>query len=99
MRMRSHNLNEFFPDLINKNMKLAFHQWKKMSNFITNEALLIGPETRTSAPVKITRNEVGESISTKGLYPIGEGAGYAGGITSSAIDGLKIIDNIFSEEI
>lgn len=99
MRMKSHNLNEFFPDLINKNMKLAFHQWKKMSNFITNEALLIGPETRTSAPVKITRNEVGESISTKGLYPIGEGAGYAGGITSSAIDGLKIIDNIFSEEI
>ncbi len=99
MRMKSENLNDFFPDVIKKNMKSAFHQWKKMSNFVSNEALLIGPETRTSAPVKITRNEAGESISTKGLYPIGEGAGYAGGITSAAIDGLKIVDNIFAEEI
>jgi uncharacterized FAD-dependent dehydrogenase len=96
MRMKSHNLNDFFPEVINKNMKLAFNRWKNMSNFISHDALLIGPETRTSAPVKITRNELGESINIKGLYPIGEGAGYAGGITSAAIDGLKIIDNIFA---
>ena len=96
MRLKSHDLNEFFPDVIKDNMKLAFSKWKSMSGFITNEALLIGPETRTSAPVKITRNELGESVSTHGLYPIGEGAGYAGGITSAAIDGLKIVDNIFA---
>ena len=46
--------------------------------------------------MKITRNELGESINTKGLYPIGEGAGYAGGIISAAIDGFKIIDLAFA---
>ena len=57
---------------------------------------MIGPETRTSAPVKITRNEFGESINTIGFYPIGEGAGYAGGIISAAIDGFKIVDLSFA---
>ena len=49
-----------------------------------------------SAPVKVTRNEFGESINTKGLYPIGEGAGYAGGIISAAIDGFKVVDLAFA---
>ena len=99
MRLKSYNMNDFFPEVITRNFNLAFKKWKGMVGFISSEALLIGPETRTSAPVKITRNEMGESINIKGLYPIGEGAGYAGGITSAAIDGLKIIDNIFSEII
>ena len=53
------------------------------------DAVLTGIETRTSAPVKITRNERLESISLSGLYPCGEGAGYAGGIMTAAIDGIK----------
>jgi hypothetical protein len=55
---------------------------------------MIGVETRTSAPVKITRNGNLESISTEGLYPCGEGAGFAGGIVSAAVDGLKVAENI-----
>ncbi|MEG1364138.1 MAG: NAD(P)/FAD-dependent oxidoreductase, partial [Cetobacterium sp.] len=54
------------------------------------------PETRTSAPVKITRNEFGESINVKGLFPVGEGAGYAGGIISAAVDGMKVVDLAFT---
>ncbi|MCM1021290.1 MAG: FAD-binding protein [Muribaculum sp.] len=61
--------------------------------FLTNEATLIGCETRTSSPVRITRdNELLISISTPGLYPCGEGAGYAGGIVSAAIDGIRCAD-------
>jgi len=61
---------------------------------VTAEASLIGAETRTSAPVRILRNETGESVSLPGLYPAGEGAGYAGGIMSAALDGCKAADNI-----
>ncbi|MGL5797854.1 MAG: NAD(P)/FAD-dependent oxidoreductase [Cetobacterium sp.] len=97
MELSSYNLNELFPKVISDNMKLAMGHWEKTQrNFITEHANLIGPETRTSAPVKITRNEFGESINTIGLYPIGEGAGYAGGIISAAIDGVKIIDLAFT---
>jgi len=61
--------------------------------------VFLGPETRTSAPVKILRDLKGESISIKGLFPIGEGAGYAGGIMSAAVDGIKIVDLAFSKKI
>ena len=67
--------------------------------FISNKVNLIGPETRTSAPVKILRDLKGESISIKGIFPIGEGAGYAGGIMSAAVDGIKIVDLAFSKKI
>jgi uncharacterized protein len=56
-----------------------------------NDALLTGVETRTSSPIRIKRNENDfQSINTKGLYPAGEGAGYAGGILSAGIDGIKV---------
>ena len=97
MELKSYDLNNLFPKVIADNMKMAMGYWEKTQrNFISEHANLIGPETRTSAPVKITRNELGESINTKGLYPIGEGAGYAGGIISAAIDGFKIIDLAFA---
>jgi uncharacterized FAD-dependent dehydrogenase len=61
---------------------------KKMHGFICPEALLIAPETRTSTPVRITRNaETCESTVISGLFPAGEGSGYSGGIVSSALDG------------
>ncbi len=62
---------------------------KKISCFDDSEAVLTGPETRSSSPVRITRGETLESISVKSFYPCGEGAGYAGGIVSAAVDGLR----------
>ncbi len=56
------------------------------------DAVLTGVETRTSSPIRIKRNEHYQSLNTKGLYPAGEGAGYAGGILSAAVDGIKIAE-------
>ncbi|QAA30893.1 NAD(P)/FAD-dependent oxidoreductase [Clostridium manihotivorum] len=67
---------------------------KKIKGFADDSAVMIGIETRTSAPVRIERNENLESISLKGMYPAGEGAGFAGGIVSAAVDGLKVAENI-----
>ena len=68
-----------------------------MEGFITDQALLHGVESRTSCPLRITRDDSYQSISHRGLYPAGEGAGYAGGITSAACDGIRIAEAIVSE--
>jgi len=65
---------------------------RKIKGFAADDALLTGVETRTSAPINIKRDENLQSINTKGLFPGGEGAGYAGGIMSAAIDGIKIAE-------
>jgi uncharacterized FAD-dependent dehydrogenase len=67
---------------------------RKLKGFVTTEATLIGIESRTSSPVRVPRNDRFESVGVKGLYPAGEGAGYAGGIMSSAVDGIRIADSI-----
>lgn len=67
---------------------------RRLRGFVTAEATLIGIESRTSAPVRILRGAHHESIGLSGLYPTGEGAGYAGGIMSSAVDGVKVADTI-----
>ena len=67
---------------------------RRMRGFITAEATLIGTETRTSAPVRILRGDDLQSVSLTGLYPAGEGAGYAGGIMSAALDGVRVADAI-----
>lgn len=67
---------------------------RKMKGFVTAEATLTGVETRTSAPLRILRGEDGQSLSLEGLYPAGEGAGYAGGIMSAALDGVRTADLI-----
>ncbi len=67
---------------------------RKLKGFVTAEATLIGIESRTSSPVRVLRDSSFESVGVKGLYPAGEGAGYAGGIMSSAVDGIKIADVI-----
>ncbi|MGL4308003.1 MAG: NAD(P)/FAD-dependent oxidoreductase [Cetobacterium sp.] len=98
MRMKNYDLNNLFPEVISKNMKSAMKYWEKTQrNFIGKNANLIAPETRTSAPVRITRNEFGESLNIKGLFPVGEGAGYAGGIVSAAVDGMRIVDLAFTD--
>ena len=62
---------------------------KKLSGFANRSAVLSGVETRTSSPVRILRNELRTAIGHDTIYPCGEGAGYAGGITSAAVDGIK----------
>lgn len=69
----------------------------RIKGYGMNDAILTGIETRTSAPVKISRNENLESISAKGMYPAGEGAGFAGGIISAAVDGIKVAEKIIIE--
>ena len=67
---------------------------KYAERFAEADAVLTGPETRTSSPIRISRGEDFNSISVKGLYPCGEGAGYAGGIMSAAVDGLRVAKHI-----
>lgn len=88
-------LREVLPDFVYHGLCQALpHFNRKMKGFVTSEAVLVGVETRTSAPLRITRNEHGESVSHPGLFPAGEGAGYAGGIMSAAFDGLRAADKV-----
>lgn len=84
------NLHELFPSHITQSLQRAILMFnEELPGFISQNALLHGVETRTSSPVQILRHaDTYESTSLKGLYPIGEGAGYAGGIVSSAVDGM-----------
>ncbi|MCX8123006.1 MAG: hypothetical protein N3F66_02450 [Spirochaetes bacterium] len=92
-----HNLNEILPDIIREPLKRAIaHFDSKMKGFLTQEGIVVGVETRTSSPVRIVRDENFQSINCKGLYPVGEGAGYAGGIVSSAVDGIRAAQKILT---
>jgi uncharacterized FAD-dependent dehydrogenase len=83
-------LREVLPAFVYDSLRLALpHFDRRMRGFVTAEATMIGVETRTSAPLRIVRGESGESLSHAGLFPAGEGAGYAGGIMSAALDGLR----------
>lgn len=84
------NLNKVFPEFINESLKVGFSVFERqIKGFSSPDAVLTAPETRTSSPVRIDRNEERVSFSSANIYPCGEGAGYAGGITSAAVDGLK----------
>lgn len=84
-------IDQLLPSSIARRLQKGFMEFgKKQRGFLTNEAILIGAETRTSSPVRLTRdNETLQHIRLQGLYPCGEGAGYAGGIVSAAIDGQR----------
>ncbi len=84
------DLHRCLPDYVTKTLLAGLQNFeKKIPGFSAPDVIITGVETRTSAPVRIRRREDFESVSTPGLYPVGEGAGYAGGITSAALDGLK----------
>lgn len=89
-------MHEWIPSYISKRLASGLVDFdKRMKGFLTNEAILVGVESRTSSPIRIPRNELTlEHISVCGLYPCGEGAGYAGGITSSALDGEACAEKI-----
>lgn len=89
-------LHFWMPSFIADRLSKGFQQFGKLSHgFLTNEAVMIGMETRTSAPVRIVRdNETLQHISISGLFPCGEGAGYAGGIVSAGIDGERCAESL-----
>ncbi len=88
------NLRDIFPPSINRDLESGIKNFgRKIRGFDFDYAILSGVESRTSSPVKIPRNQDCES-EVKGLYPCGEGAGYAGGITSAAVDGIKVFESI-----
>ena len=87
-------LHTLFSEEITESFVQGMHQFaKRIPEFDRKDAILSGVESRTSSPVRIPRDENFES-SLKGVYPCGEGAGYAGGIMSAAMDGMKIAEEI-----
>jgi len=89
------DLQKVLPNYVIKTLREGITDFgKRLRGFVSAEASLIGIESRTSAPVRVLRNQHFESTGLAGLYPAGEGAGYAGGIMSSAIDGVKVADII-----
>jgi len=84
------DLRQCLPDFVTDTLAEALPDFdRKIKGFAHPEAIMTGVETRTSAPVRILRDKEYRSTSTQGVYPIGEGAGYAGGIMSAALDGLN----------
>lgn len=90
------DLNIVLPPQIARRLQKAFIDFdKKMPGYLTNDAVLHAPESRTSSPVQVPRDPLTlEHVEVKGLYPCAEGAGYAGGIISAAIDGMKCVEKI-----
>ena len=90
-------LHEFLPPFVVDCLIFGFKDFdRKMRGFITREANLLAVESRTSSPVRIPRDkETLQHPQLQGLYPCGEGAGYAGGIVSSALDGMRCVDKIY----
>lgn len=89
-------LHELLPSEIGKRLQIGFKEFgKKMRGYLTHDAIIVGVESRTSSPIRIPRDkETLQHPQIKGLYPCGEGAGYAGGIVSAAIDGQKCANAI-----
>jgi len=89
------DLSLCLPDFVIKTLLEALPAFdKQIRGFAMDDALMTGIETRTSSPVRITRNDQYQSLNTRGLFPAGEGAGYAGGILSAAIDGIKAAEAV-----
>lgn len=94
------NLNEILPEFVSNTLKEGLTELdQKLHGFAEHDAIMTGVETRSSSPVQITRDkETMNSINVQGLYPCGEGAGYAGGIMTAAIDGIKCAIKIIEKE-
>jgi len=87
------------PPMVARALREGFKQFdRKMRGFITDEAVIVAPESRTSSPVRIPRDKITlEHPEVRGLYPCGEGGGYAGGILSAAMDGRRVAQALINE--
>ncbi len=93
--LKSAMLSECLPAAVYRSLAQALPQFgKKMRGYYSNEAIVVATESRTSSPVRIPRNEGLEHPAVQGLFPAGEGAGYAGGIVSAAMDGERVADAV-----
>jgi uncharacterized FAD-dependent dehydrogenase len=89
------DLSLVLPDYITDAIREALPVFgRRIKGFDLPDAVMTAVETRTSSPIRITRNDFFESVNTRGLYPAGEGAGYAGGILSAAVDGTRVAEAI-----
>ncbi len=89
------DLSSALPEYVITAMREALPEFdKKIKGYAMHDAVLTGVETRTSSPLRITRNEHYQSLNVKGLFPAGEGAGYAGGILSAGVDGIKVAEAV-----
>ena len=97
-KTRGCDLSAILPGFVAEGVKEGIISFgRRLRGFDRPDALLCGVETRTSAPLRILRGEDGQSLSVRGLYPAGEGAGYAGGIVSAAVDGIRAAGHIIAE--
>jgi uncharacterized protein len=93
--VRLGDLSQSLPDYAIAAIREALPAFdKQIKGFAMADAVLTGVETRTSSPIRIKRNEHYQSLNTVGLYPAGEGAGYAGGILSAGIDGIRVAEAV-----
>lgn len=89
------DLKEIFPEFVVESLKDGILEFgKKIKGFDDKEAILTAPETRSSSPVRMLRDDTLQCVTVKGLYPCGEGAGYAGGIVSAAVDGMTVAEKV-----
>lgn len=99
-KTKESNLEEIFPAFMTEAMQEAIPEMgKRLKGFDREDAVLTAVESRSSSPIRILRNGEGVSPWAEGLYPVGEGAGYAGGIVSAAVDGILAAENIFRKYI
>ena len=92
------SVDEYLPDFVCSSLRESINDFERwMPGFYYPGAAVTGPETRTTSPIRVLRGESGESVTVKGLYPTGEGAGYSGGIVSSARDGIVIAEKILEK--
>ncbi|MBO5210896.1 MAG: FAD-dependent oxidoreductase [Clostridia bacterium] len=92
------DFGDIFPSFITDSLKEAIPLFdKKIKGFANASAVLTAPETRSSSPVRVLRDENYHSLSIVGLYPCGEGAGYAGGIMSAAVDGMRVAEQVIRD--
>lgn len=91
------NMHEIFPAFVSDALVAAFRTWEKTyPSFVSSHAIVLGAETRTSSPLRMLRKEKYESVNIRNCYPIGEGAGYTNGITSSAADAIRAVDAVMA---
>jgi uncharacterized FAD-dependent dehydrogenase len=92
------DLGTLYPPRVREALRAGLQTFgRRMRGYVTEEALLLGIESRTSSPCRLVRGEDLVSPGLRGVYPCGEGAGYAGGIVSSAVDGLRVAEAIGAE--
>ena len=93
--VKESNMDDIFPAFMTEAMREALPAMgRKLKGFDRADALLTAVESRSSSPIRIVRDEQANSLKYRGVYPAGEGAGYAGGIVSAAVDGIYVAEKI-----